>query len=591
MALLKLSNLTRDTRQINSVTLSMKQLKVSITLHSIAGTKPKNQDACAYHIPEKQVLEYKGITSVIADGVSACERATEVSNCCVNSFLSDYYSTPDFWRVEHSATKVISALNNWLYSQSIRNDEISSMLSTLSVIIIKSNTAHIFHVGDSRIYRYRQGVLIQVTKDHILNLSKEKTYLSRVMGFDLKVDVDYQTFDLEVNDKFLMTTDGVHDYLDDTSLKNLMRVVSTASDIVGKALDSDSSDNILAMIVKIDQLPKKNIDEVFNGLTERPVPPDLDKGMKINGFEIESLFFSSPKMQLYLAKNINTKQLIVLKTPSINFEDDPQYLKYFMYEQWAGQRIQSPNVVKIHNSNEKASFLAYAMEYIKGQTLRQWMNEHKRPDIKIVVSFVKQIIQGLRTFHRQEMLHCDLKPENIMIDKIGQIKLIDFGSTRIAGIAELSSVIDVMDHQGTQGYTVPEVILNGKTSQASDQFSLGVIVYEIFSSQLPYQNKLDKKLTTQKLFKLSYESILMHNRKLSIWIDSVVRKACHLDAASRYNVLSEFLYDLEHVNSNFLQIAELIKPRGREAKLKKHQLYLGLLFVLNFILLLLLVNK
>jgi protein phosphatase len=103
-------------------------------------------------------------------------------------------------------------------------------------------------------------------------------------------------------------------------------------------------------------------------------------------------------VQLYLARDINTKQSVVLKTPSINFEDDPQYLKHFMYEQWAGQRIQSSNVVKIHNSNEKASFLAYAMEYIKGQTLRQWMDENKEPDVKIVVSFVKQIIQGLRAY-------------------------------------------------------------------------------------------------------------------------------------------------------------------------------------------------
>ncbi len=566
----------------------MQQLKVSINSHSIAGTKPENQDACAYHMPDKQALEYKGITSVIADGVSACERAAEASSCCVNSFLSDYYSTPDSWRVEHSATKVISALNNWLYSQSMRNDEISSMLSTLSVIIIKSNTAHIFHIGDSRIYRYRQGLLTQLTKDHVLNLNKEKTYLSRAMGFDLRVNVDYQTFNLEVNDQFLMTTDGVHDYLNDTSLQNLMSVASTTNDIVGKALDADSSDNISAMIVKIEQLPKKNIDEAFDELTERPVPPDLDKGMKINGFEIESLLVSSSKVQLYLARDINTKQSVVLKTPSINFEDDPQYLKHFMYEQWAGQRIQSSNVVKIHNSNEKSSFLAYAMEYIKGQTLRQWMDENKEPDVKIVVSFVKQIIQGLRAFHRQEMLHCDLKPENIMIDKIGQIKLIDFGATRIAGVVELSSPVDVTDNQGTQGYTAPEVILNGKASQASDQFSLGAIVYEIFASQLPYQNKLDKNLTTQKLSKLSYESILIYHPNLAIWIDGAVRKACHLNVASRYEVLSEFLYDLEHPNSNFLQIEEPVKP---EAKLKKYRLYFGLLFALNFILLLLLVTK
>ncbi len=566
----------------------MKQLKVNINSHSISGAKPENQDACAYHIPDKQALEYKGIVSVIADGVSACERAAEASSCCVNSFLSDYYSTPDSWRVEHSATKVISALNNWLYSQSMRNDEISSMLSTLSVIIIKSNTAHIFHVGDSRVYHYRQGVLTQLTKDHILSINKKKTYLSRAMGFDLRVNVDYQTLDLEVNDQFLMTTDGVHDYLNNTLLQNLMNTASTASDIVNKALDLESRDNISAMLVKIDQLPEKNIDEAFNELTERHVPPDLDKGMKINGFEIKSLLVSSPKIQLYLVKDINTKQLVVLKTPSINFEDDPQYLKHFIYEQWAGQRIQSPNVVKIHNNNEKANFLAYAMEYIKGQTLRQWMDKNKEPDIKIVVNFVKQIIQGLRAFHRQEMLHCDLKPENIMINEIGQVKLIDFGSTRIAGVSELSSPIDSGDNQGTQGYTAPEVLLNNKVSQASDQFSLGVIVYEIFTSQLPYQNKLNKNLTTKKLPKLSYKSTLVHNPNIAIWIDRAIHKACHLNANYRYKALSEFLYDLEHPNSNFLHIEEPIKP---VIQLKKYRLYLGLLFALNFILLLLLVTK
>ena len=566
----------------------MKQLKVNITSHSTAGVKPENQDVCAYYIPDKKALEYKGVVSIIADGVSACERAAEASACCVNGFLSDYYSTPDSWRIEHSATKVISALNNWLYSHSMRNDEISSMLSTLSVIIIKSNTVHIFHVGDSRIYHYRQGVLTQLTKDHVLSLNKEKTYLSRAMGFDLKVNVDYQTLELEVNDQFLMTTDGVHDYLDNISLKNLINKASTTNDIVDKALASNSNDNISAMIVRIEELPEKNIDEAFDELTQLPVPLDLEQGMKINGFEIESLIVSSHKMQLYLAKDINTKQLVALKTPSINFEDEPQYLKHFMYEQWAGQRIQSSNVVKIHNSNEKANFLAYAMEYIKGQTLRQWMDENQNPDVKIVVSFVKQIIQGLRAFHRQEMLHCDLKPENIIIDKIGQIKLIDFGSTRIAGVAELTSPIDIMDNQGTQGYAAPEVILNAKVSQASDQFSLGVIVYEILTSRPPYENKLDKNLNTKKLSKLSYKSILTYNPNIPIWIDGAIRKACHLDVDSRYEALSEFLYDLEHPNSNFLQVKEQDKIKKPQ---RRYQLYIALLSALNFILLLLLVTK
>jgi len=566
----------------------MQQLKVTISSHSVAGIKPENQDACAYHIPNAQALEYKGVVGVIADGVSACERAKEASGCCVKGFLSDYYATPDSWSVEHSATKVISALNNWLYSQSMRSDEVSSMLSTLSTVIIKSNTAHVFHVGDSRVYRYRSGVLTQLTKDHVLSLNKEKTYLSRAMGFDLKINVDYQTFDIELNDQFLMTTDGVHDYLDNALLKVLMNKASTVDDIVDRALDKGSQDNVSAMIISIDQLPEKNLNEAFDELTQRPVPPDLVKGMKINGFEIVSLIISSSKMQLYLAKDINTGQSVALKTPSINFEDDPEYLKHFMYEQWVGQRVHSSNVVKVHNGSEVPKFLAYAMEYIKGQTLRAWMDENKNPDIEVVLSFVKQIIQGLRAFHRQEMLHCDLKPENIMIDEIGQIKLIDFGSARIAGVTELVNPINAVGNQGTQGYTAPEVILDERVSQASDQFSLGAIVYEMLSSHLPYQDKLDKNLSIKKLDKLTYESTLMHNPNLPIWIDGAIQKACHLNYNKRYEALSEFLYDLEHPNSKFLNVQ---KDKQPDSILNRHRLLIAVSFSLNFILLLLLIIK
>ncbi|MBT7295378.1 MAG: bifunctional protein-serine/threonine kinase/phosphatase [Candidatus Thioglobus sp.] len=566
----------------------MKQLKVTVDSSSIAGIKSENQDACSYHVPDTKAVEYKGVAAVISDGVSACERAREASACCVNGFLSDYYSTPDSWSVEHSATKVISALNNWLYSQSMRSNEVSSMLSTLSAIVFKSNIAHVFHVGDSRIYRIRSGVLTQITKDHVLNLNKEKTYLSRAMGFDLKINVDYQTFDLALDDQFLMTTDGVHDYLDNSLLEILMNRGSKSSDIIDRAVNKGSLDNLSAMIVKIEQLPEKNLNEAFDELTQRPVPPDLTQGMKINGFEVESLLMSSSKMQLYKAKDIASSQFVALKTPSVNFEDDPQYLKNFMYEKWVGQRVQSPHVVKIYNNNEQSNFMAYAMEYIKGQTLRAWMDEHPNPEVEVVVSFVKQIIQGLRAFHRQEMLHCDLKPENIMIDEIGQIKLIDFGSARIAGVTELVSPIHTVGNQGTQGYTAPEVILDERVSQVSDQFSLGAIVYEMFASTLPYEDKLDKNLNAKKLSKLRYESTLVHNPNLPIWIDGAIRKACCLDHTKRYEVLSEFLYDLEYPNSKFLSLQKDKKP---ESELNKYRLWIALSFAVNFVLLLLLIIK
>ena len=566
----------------------MKKLKISFQSSTQAGIKPENQDACGFHIPSSPVLDNKGIVAVIADGVSASEKAKDASACCVQSFLSDYYSTPDSWSTEHSASKVISALNNWLHSQSVREQEHSSMLSTMSVLIVKSNTAHIFHVGDSRIYRYRDGKLKQLTQDHVLHLAKEKTYLARAMGFDLKVHVDYYMTKVKLDDVFLMTTDGVHDYLNDKTLCSLLGDGISADELSEKALAADSQDNISAIICKVEQLPDENLSETFDKLTKRPIPPDLEKGMKINGFEVESLIHASNRTQVYLAKDSQTNEVVVLKTPSINFEDDAQYLKHFMYEEWVGQRIQSANVVKTHNSSGESKFLAYAMEYIKGQTLRAWMQDNPQPDIKMVISLVKQIIQGLRAFHRQEMLHCDLKPENIMINKIGQVKLIDFGSARIAGVTELISPVAAVGNQGTQGYTAPEVIINEKVTQASDQFSLGVIVYEMLAGQLPYQDKLDKNLTAKKLSQLAYESILKHDPHVPIWIDGAIHKACHLDDKSRYEALSEFLFDLEHPNQIFLKTVQTAEEP--ESALKKYKVLVAASFAINILLLLLLVR-
>lgn len=563
----------------------MQQLKVTIDSYSDAGVKSQNQDACCYHAPSGLALTRKGITAVIADGVNGCEQAAEASRCCVQGFLSDYYSTPDSWQTEHAATRVISALNNWLYSQSMRASEQSSMLSTLSVLIAKSTTAHIFHVGDSRIYRLRAGKLSQITHDHTLSINQQKTYLSRAMGFDLSVHVDYQTLKLKAGDVFLLSTDGVHDTLDNNTLQQQLNQQSSSKSLVQLALQNKAQDNLSALIMVIDELPKQAIAEVFDELTQRPIPPDLTAGMKINGYAVIELINSSSKTQLYLAKDGKSGQKVALKTPSLSFEDDAHYLKHFIYEQWVGQRIHSANVVKIHQTDAPAQFLAYAMEYIEGNTLRQWMQANPKPELDVVLSIVKQIVAGLRAFHRQEMLHCDLKPENIMLDAIGQVKLIDFGATTIAGVAELNSAVYLDDNQGTQGYTAPEVILNRQTSQASDQFSLGAIVYEIFSGWLPYQNKLDSHLTASKLDKLSYTSVLEHAPFVPVWIDGAIAKACSLDKGDRYPALSEFLIDLSQPNPNFLTI-----NHAKTSKLgqKKYQTLAVASVAVNVVLLLLL---
>jgi serine/threonine protein kinase len=191
-------------------------------------------------------------------------------------------------------------------------------------------------------------------------------------------------------------------------------------------------------------------------------------------------------------------------------------------------------------------------EFIEGQTLSQWMIDHPKPGLETVRGIVEQIARGLRAFHRLEMLHQDLRPDNIMIDGTGTVKIIDFGSTKVAGIME--SAPPALQHNllGTAQYTAPEYFLGEAGSSRSDMFSLGVITYQMLTGKLPYGTQVAKSTTKAAQKNLRYNSVLDENREIPVWIDEAIRKAVHPDPHKRYEDLSEFVFDLHHPNKAFL---------------------------------------
>ena len=134
----------------------------------------------------------------------------------------------------------------------------------------------------------------------------------------------------------------------------------------------------------------------------------------------------------------------------------------------------------------KRNYLYVVTEFIDGQTLTQWMIDNPKPDLETVRGIVEQIARGLRAFHRKEMLHQDLRPDNIMIDRTGTAKIIDFGSTKITGVAETAPSAGPDEILGTVQYTAPEYFLGENGSPRSDMFSLGVITYQMLTGKLPY---------------------------------------------------------------------------------------------------------
>ncbi len=535
------------------------RLNTTIGQSTDKGPKAQNEDCLGIMMPEDPALTIKGMVAVIADGVSSAEAGKEASETCVKNFISDYYSTPDSWTVKTSSQKVLTALNRWLYGQGQRFiDAHRGYISTLSILIVKSRTAHLFHIGDSRIYRLRGRDFEQLTQDHSAYVSKDKTYLTRAMGMDIRLDVDYLTESVEEGDLFFLSTDGIHDFIPDKMIKDVLQRSESDFDaaclkLIDIAKERGSDDNLSCQLVRIDQLPDASSSDVYTKLNDLPFPPFLEKGMVIDGYRVLSEIHSSNRSQLYVVEEAETGQKWAMKTPSINFEDDPAYIERFIMEEWIGRRIDSSNVVKVPADGRKRQFLYYLCEYVEGETLEDWIGQEDKRDIEQVLNIVEQVTKGVRALHRKETLHQDLKPDNIVITKEGKVKLIDFGSCLVAGVDEIAVPFDRETILGTATYAAPEYKIQQAGSVTSDLFSVAMITYELLTGHLPFGDSFESCYTAQDFSRLKYKPAYHYNPMVPVWMDGALKKALSISPQLRHNTLSEFIYDLRHPNKDLIQ--------------------------------------
>ncbi|MGH1451626.1 MAG: protein kinase domain-containing protein [Paracoccaceae bacterium] len=533
------------------------QLTIAIGGYSAAGRKPQNQDFHGAATPSGAALVLKGITLAVADGISTSTTSAEAAETCVKSLLTDYYATPDPWTVQTAASRVIQATNAWLHGQNGSVDDINAgRVCTLSALILKGRSAHILHVGDSRIARLSGDSLEPLTTDHRVTLSASENYLARGMGISDQVDIDYRKIPLREGDIFLLTTDGIHDFVDGAVIRAAIGpdLDASARAIADAALANGSDDNLTVQLARVDILPQDAA--ALLDMSDLPVARLPEPGAMLDQYRIIRPIHSSARSHVFLATAPDNTR-VALKIPARETADDPDYLKRFMLEEWIARRVSSPHILRVPPQGNRSALYTVS-EFVDGITLRQWMTDNPQPRLDQMRGLIDQIAMGLRALHRRDMIHQDLRPENIMIDDTGTLRIIDLGSVAVAGVEEAAPGL-LGQLPGTFQYTAPEYLCGDPASWRSDQYALACIAYEMLTGRLPYGTRVARIRSRRDVARLTYATARDDDNAVPAWLDGALRRALHPDPMRRYNALSEFQMDLKRPGASLTRPVPLMQ--------------------------------
>ena len=508
-----------------------KKLKISIGQYSSAGIKAQNQDFHGVYIPEGHALSSKGIACAIADGISSSNVSHIAAETAVSSFLSDYYSTSDAWSTQTSAARVIRATNSWLYAQTQQSrgrfDKDQGYVCTFSALILKQNRAYIFHAGDSRIYRIQAQAIEQLTADHRVFLSSTEHYLSRALGADHRIDVDYQQLELCEDDLFILMTDGVYEFMEMQLISEMLQqnqhLDLIAKSIIELALKRGSDDNLTIQIIKVEQLPEE---ESFHIKSHVLFPQQLSHGDLFEGYRIDKILHQNHRSSLYWARDEATQNQLVIKTLSVDVQDDLKAVEQFQLEEWVSKRLKHENLLQCYPHKGSKQFYFKVMNTCRGESKSLAASSKTAITLQQLLPIIEQVAKALNAMHRLEMLHQDVRPENIMllepVDTL-KVKLIDYGSTAVRGLVELNPKhADVP--LGTLAFMAPEYFIGRSPSVKSDQFSLAVMSYYLLTRQLPYGTDLARCKTEKALKQVRYHPLYEYRPDLPHDLDAIFKK-------------------------------------------------------------------
>jgi serine/threonine protein phosphatase PrpC len=524
---------------------------VEIGHHSDRGPRDHNEDF-AGALQDGQ----RGLVAAVADGVSTGGLGREAAQTTVTSLLNDFHAAPATWETTVVFDRLIGAQNAWLADHNRRRNGIGGErltgLTTLTALALQGHTWTLAHVGDTRAWLLRGGELLQLSEDHALDHPDLRSQLTRAVGLDRTVHVDYLQGELHAGDCFVLTSDGVHQPLARERLVALLNAAQSAQQasdaLVAAALAAGGRDNATALVVRVRGLAPQRLSDGLLGARQRPVPHKLKVGDVLDGYTVTALVADTGVHRLYQARDA-AGALVAIKTLHESRASDFEERAMLAHEAWLGARVterEGQGFVRVRETPEATAFYT-VFDWHSGQTLEQRLTREPPLTVDEVVQAGIAAARALGRLHRQGVIHRDIKPGNLHQGDDGQWRVLDLG-VAVSG-QEPAAVREL--HAGTPSYMNPEQWEEGgRADAASDLFALGVTLYQALTGKLPY-GEVEPYQTAR--YRRDPQRPSRLRPEVPIWLDHVLAKAVARDPKLRFETAEEIVLALERGASRPLE--------------------------------------
>ena len=519
-------------------------LQLSFAQASAIGPREENQDALRLVTPAPALAASKGFLFAIADGVSQCADGGLAARSTLQALALDYYATPETWGVAQALDRLLLAQNRWLQA----NGAGQPLLTTVSALVLRGRRFTLAHVGDCRVYRWHAGQLQRVSEDHVWDQPGMQHVLKRALGLDQHLVLDFLDGELRTDESFVLLSDGVWAVLGDTAIAAILRdqpdLDSAAQTLVNAAHLAGSQDNASALLVRVDALGEASIGDALIHLQQWPLPPALKPGQVFEGWQIEGILGQSQQSLLYRVRD-SQQQPWLLKTLPARLHDDHQAGQALLSEEWFLKRVAGRHFPEAHAASQR-QHLYYVMREYPGSTLAQLQEQIGPLPLAQWQDVAERLLRAVGLLHRRQILHRDIKPQNLLSGDDGELRLLDFGLAYCPGLSEdQPSALP-----GTPSYIAPEAFRGDAPTPQQDLYAVGVTLYFLLTGQYPYG---EIEAFQRPRFGVPV-SASRYRPDLPDWLAQSLERAVAADPAQRFETAEEWLRLLEQGERNSLSI-------------------------------------